>query len=87
MLTRIPHQFYYILELLVLTLGFFLIVIVSFNLYFQAISLISVLIIYSLLGLLHHALHHTLRRKIVVEYILVSAVIFTAFIFLSIGKI
>ncbi len=87
MLAKIPHQFYYILELLVLTLGFFLIIIVSFNLYLQTISLISVLIIYSLLGLLHHVLHHTLRRKIVVEYILVSAVIFTAFIFLNIGKI
>ena len=87
MLTRIPHQFYYILELLVLTFGFLLIVLLSFSLYFQTISLAFVLIIYSFLGLLHHGLHHTLRRKIVIEYILISAVIFTAFIFFNIGRI
>ncbi len=86
-LRRIPHQFYYIFELGLLMSGFFLIFLLSYNTFLQAITLIIVLIFYSLLGIVHHKIHHALRGKIVIEYILVSTVIFAVFLFLNIAKL
>lgn len=86
-LKKIPHQFYYFFELTVLSSGFFIIFLLSYNLYLQAATLGLILSFYSLLGIVHHKIHHALRRKIVIEYILVSTVIFAVFIFLNIGKL
>lgn len=86
-LKNIPHQFYYLLELGVLLSGFFLIFLLSFSFLFQLAALLLVLVFYSILGIFHHKLHHTLKAKIVIEYVLVSAVLLAVFLLLNIGKI
>lgn len=87
MLRNIPHQVYYLVELGVLVSGFFLIVLLSFNFLLQLMTLLIVLILYSALGIFHHKLHHALHAKIVVEYILISGVIFASFLFLTISSL
>lgn len=84
-LQKIPHQLYYLLELVALLLGFYIIFFLTgFN--FQILALALMLVLYTGIGLIHQKLHHGLRGKIVVEYILVSAVLFAVFLFLNISK-
>ena len=85
-LQRIPHQLYYLLELLALILGFFLVFLLSTNPMLQLLVMAIMLSLYTVIGILHHKIHHEFKRKIVVEYILVSAVLFAAFLFLNISK-
>lgn len=86
-LRNIPHQFYYLLELGVLLSGFFLIFLLSFSFLFQLAALLLVLVFYSILGIFHHKLHHALKARIVIEYILISTVILASFLFLNISKL
>jgi hypothetical protein len=81
---KLPHQAYYLVELTVLLAGFFIVYLLSYNPNIQRIILASVLIGYALIGIFHHKLHHTLRTKIVVEYFLISVLIFAFYLFLSI---
>lgn len=85
-LQRIPHQLYYLLELLALILGFFLVFLLSPNFTLQLLAMGIILSLYTIIGIVHHRLHHVLKSKVVVEYILVSAVLFAAFLFLNISK-
>ncbi len=78
------HGFYYFAELLVILVGFFSIYMLRYDFILQEITLILVLVIYSILGILHHSLHHNLRLKIVIEYTLISILIFACFKFLNI---
>lgn len=84
---RISHKFYYFLEVLILTVGFYIVYLLSYNLRLQALALIILLIFYSGFGIVHHKIHHDLKKKIVVEYILISLIILSIFLFLNIGKI
>lgn len=84
---RIPHQVYYLFELLALVSGFYIVFLLSYNFYLQALALILVLVFYTVLGILHHEIHHVLKRKIVIEYILISLIIMAIFIFLNNNKI
>ena len=86
-LGKIPHQLYYFFELLVLIAGFYIIFLLSSSFYLQAGALVLVLIFYTVLGILHHEIHHALKRKIVIEYVLVSLVILAVFIFLNNHKL
>jgi hypothetical protein len=86
-IARIPHELYYLFELLVLIAGFYIIFLLSSSFYLQAGALVLVLIFYTILGILHHEIHHALRRKIVIEYILVSLMILAVFIFLNNHKL
>lgn len=81
------HNVYYIFELGVLLSGFFVVYLLSYNFTLQSIVLGIVLMSYAFLGILHHGLHHTLRAAIVIEYLLVSTLIFACFLFLNTGKI
>jgi hypothetical protein len=83
---RIPHQLYYILELLALALGFFLVYLLSTSFILQILSITIMLCLYSIIGILHHMIHHEIKRKVVIEYILVSALVFAAFLFLNISR-
>ncbi len=84
---KIPHHYYYFLELLVLLSGFLLIFLTSYYFLLQLGIVFFVLLAYCTLGIFHHKIHHSLGSRIVIEYILISAVLFAAFIFLNIGKI
>lgn len=81
------HGLYYILELTILLAGFYLVYLLSYDFRLQIINLAFVLLIYSLIGMWHHKSHHSLKSKIVVEYLLVSILIFACFLFLNAGKI
>lgn len=78
------HGFYYFAELLVLLTGFFCVFMLRGDPQIQQLTMIVVLVLYTLLGLVHHALHHDLRLKIVIEYTLVSILIFACFLLLKI---
>ncbi|HVZ67115.1 MAG TPA: hypothetical protein VG917_02535 [Patescibacteria group bacterium] len=84
---KVPHTLYYVIELIVLLSGFFSVYMLSFNFRLQEITLAIVLLFYALIGIFHHKLHHDLRRKIVIEYVLVSILIFACFLFLSTGTL
>lgn len=84
MMLKKHHGFYYFAELLVILCGFFSLYMLRGDFMLQQVTLITVLIIYALMGILHHALHHTLRIRIVVEYVIISILVFACFLFLKI---
>lgn len=84
MMLKLPHQVYYLIELLILLGGFYIVYRLSGDYNLQEWVFIGVLAAYTLFGIYHHKLHHTLRVKIVVEYILVSTLILACFLMLHI---
>lgn len=87
MTQKFSHQIYYVVELLVLLGGFFSVFLLSSNFHLQELTLGIILFFYTLIGIFHHKLHHTLRGKIVIEYVIISILIYACFVFLNIGKI
>lgn len=83
----IEHHTYYFAELLMLLAGFFMMFIYSYDVSLQIILLMLTLFSYISLGFVHHKIKHTFSQKIVLEYILISALILAGFIFLNFGKI
>lgn len=81
------HNKYYFFELFVLLFGFFLMSFVSYSIYLELATLTMTLIGYIILGLVHHFANHDLKRKIMIEYVLVGSIIFTAFIFLNASRL
>jgi len=84
MISRLPHQVYYLIELLILLGGFYTVYRLAGNYNLQEGVFVGVLVVYTLFGIYHHKLHHTLRMKIVIEYILVSTLILACFLMLHI---
>ena len=84
---RKNHVLLYCIEFLIIGGGFALILAVSMPFYTQLFVLSSVLSLYIVIGLLHHRTHHDISVKVVLEYILVSALIFALFVFLNITRI
>ena len=81
------HTSYYFIELGLLIFGFALLFIFASNLILQLIIMVGMLVVYTGMGVLHHKIHHDLSFKIVIEYILVSALVLAALIFLNISRI
>ena len=77
------HFTYYFLEFGVLLVGFVLISAFAYNIYIQVLFLGLTLISYIMLGVIHHEIHHSMKIKIMVEYLLVSLIILAAFVFLN----
>lgn len=77
------HFTYYFLEFGVLLVGFVLISAFAYNIYLQVLFLGLTLISYIMLGVIHHEIHHSMKIKIMVEYLLVSLIILAAFVFLN----
>ncbi len=83
---RRNHINYYIIETCILGLGFF--VVYSFeSVNAQMIGLVGVVILYMVMGLVHHYLDHDMHIKIMLEYIIISTLIISLFIFLKSGII
>lgn len=57
------------------------------NVALQFMILVFILFSYIVIGFIHHQLHHDLKSKIIVEYILISSVILSAFLFFNAGRI
>jgi len=81
------HHTYYFLEILTLLFGFYLISFFANDILLQFKILVGVLSAYILMGILHHRVHHNLKLKIVIEYFLVSLLIFSAFLFLNSSRL
>ncbi|MGE5041841.1 MAG: hypothetical protein ACM3IJ_02975 [Candidatus Levyibacteriota bacterium] len=81
------HLNYFIIETFILGIGFFLIysLLPSYNP--QAFALAMLLIIYSIMGVSHHILEHDMKPKIMIEYILISVLVFAVFTFLKSGTL
>jgi len=79
------HLNYYIIETFVLGVGFFLIhsFLPSYSIQSSALALL--LLVYVIMGISHHTLEHDMKSKVMVEYILVSILVFAVFAFLKSG--
>lgn len=80
------HLNYYLIEALVLGFGFFIVYLLDSFAHQIAVVLI-VVVIYISMGLLHHHLHHDIHKRIVLEYIIISILVISLFIFLKSGAI
>jgi hypothetical protein len=84
-LLKLPHHVYYVAELFVLLSGFYIVYLLAYNPGMQKIALVIILLFYASFGIFHHKIHHTLRTRIVIEYLLISTLLFACYLFLSIG--
>lgn len=81
------HSVLYVAEFLVIAGGFALMLSLSLSLYLQLLTLLAILLLYIGIGLFHHNTHHDITAKVVLEYILISALVFALFVFLNISRI
>lgn len=81
------HSILYFFEFGVIALGFALMLVVSMTIYYQLLLLGILLTLYILIGLFHHNSHHDITMKVVLEYILISAIIFALFVFLNTSRL
>lgn len=84
---KFGHLFFYFLEFLVIGSGFGLILYLDLSFTQQAFVLMGNLMVYIVVGILHHSIHNNINLKVVLEYILLSVLIFTLFVFLNISKL
>lgn len=81
------HVLLYLIEFLVIGSGFAFLLTVVLPFYTQLFVISLILCLYFVIGLLHHRTHHDISMKVVLEYMLVSALIFALFIFLNIARL
>lgn len=81
------HHTFYFVELIVLLIGFFLMVLFSYDITLQFMILVLMLLFYIVMGFLHHKVNHYFNARIMVEYVLVSAVVLAAFLFLNFPRL
>jgi hypothetical protein len=74
-------------QFLIFILGFGFMYLSQENTHLQFIILVFVLTSYIVIGFLHHHLNHELKSKIVIEYVLISSLILSAFLFFNAGRI
>ena len=77
----------YIFEFMIIGSGFAFILALNPPIFTQIFILATILLIYIIFGLIQHKRHNDIHLKVVLEYILVSAIIFALFIFLNISRI
>ncbi len=81
------HSILYFLEFGIIGSGFAILLSISMKFYSQLAVVGTILILYIIIGLLHHRAHHDICIKVVLEYILISVLIFALFVFLNISRI
>lgn len=84
---RKHHTLLYFIEFGLIGLGFAFLLTMNMTFETQLVTLGGILAVYILIGLMHHNSHHDINTKVVLEYILVSALLFALFIFLNITRI
>lgn len=83
----LEHWVYYIAELVVIMIGFYLMMIMSYSVILQFIVLALTLGFYITISIIHHMLNHYITSKIVIEYVLMSSLILTTFLFLNSARL
>lgn len=81
------HIFFYAIESLIIGTGFSVLLILNIPVFQQIMIFLSIMILYIVVGVFHHKIHNNLSAKVVLEYILISALLLTLFIFLNISKL
>ena len=81
------HTLLYLAEFFIIGGGFAYLLTFKLPIYTQFWILGSLLTIYIVMGLVHHSKHRNINTKVVLEYILVSALVFALFIFLNISRL
>lgn len=81
------HHAYYLFELIMLLVGFIVLAVFSFAVTIQLLILIFIVVFYMTFGFVHHFINHDLHPKIVLEYVLISALVLGAFLFLNAGRL
>lgn len=66
------HIFYYTALLLMCLVTVILVKVLSFSQQSQFLVIVVLGFFYALWGILHHILHHSLRIRIVIEYIIIA---------------
>lgn len=69
----IKHHHTYVFLLAIFLLGIVLLFQLNYNKQLQAVVVAAMSVWYVIVGILHHATHHDLTSKIVVEYILIGS--------------
>ena len=75
------------MEFAIIGAGFSFLLIASMTIYYQLAILTGILAVYIGVGLFHHKTHHDIAMKVVLEYILVSALVFALFVFLNVSRL
>lgn len=81
------HFVFYFLEFLLLGSGFAVILFLNLNFMQQIYVIAANLLLYIIFGVYHHSFHNNINLKVVLEYILISVLIFTLFIFINISRL
>jgi hypothetical protein len=84
---RKHHLLLYFIEFAIVGGGFALLLSFNFSLPLQLLILTFILGLYIVVGLIHHKTHRDINLKVVLEYILISALVFALFVFLNITRI
>lgn len=84
---NLSHHTYYFSQFSMLVLGFFLILLFSYDISIQFMILIFILLSYITLGFVHHRIDHTFSAKIVIEYVLISSLVLAGFVFFNLGRL
>lgn len=80
------HTLYYIFETTILGTGFFLAFLMK-DVYNQGLLILGVLLLYISMGAIHHRKTHDMGVKIMLEYVLISALVFSVFLLFKSGAI
>lgn len=81
------HIFFYILEVILILGTFLVILILGLSLWEEVALLGGMLLSYIVLGILHHRSHHDIKGRVVLEYLLVSILVLSMYLFLNITRI
>lgn len=81
------HILLYLLEFAIIGGGFAILLNFKMPFYNQLYVVFGILMIYAIIGVVHHGKHHDIHPKVVLEYILVSTLILALFVFLNISRI
>lgn len=81
---RREHTVYYFLEAVLLSSGFFVLLLTE-NAYNQGVLLLALLFMYIVIGAIHHKVSHDINLKIMLEYVLISALVFSVFLLFKSG--
>lgn len=81
------HIMFYLGEILIVGGAFSLLLLYKFGFAAKLMIVGIMLTSYIVLGLLHHKMNNDIKGKIVLEYILISLIIFALFLFTNITKL
>lgn len=81
------HFLFYFTEVIVVLGVFLLLLTLPLSLFQEMMLLFLMFVVYGILGLLHHRIHHDIKVRVVLEYILVSGLLLILYLFLNISRI